>query len=234
MTTRNAFPDGHASGHWLRKIYITDPNVTTYITGSDTTKIKVRMVAGGGGGGGLALVSTSNNDGAAGASGSYAEKTFAVKPNTLYVCAIGAAGTGGAAGANNGGTGGNTTLTVAGTTVTCHGGGGGGGAAAGASGTVATAGAISTNGDLNLPGVAGGNGATTSTSSVAYSAIGGAPFGGMGASSPNVFAGSSQTMTLTAGTGYGYGGASAAASGTVAAQAGLAGGGGAIFIDEFA
>ena len=74
---------------------------TTFTTGPNTNTIFVRVQAGGGGGGGVAANAAGNGTvGGGGAAGGYAEKTFAVTPNTTYTYAIGAAGI---AGVNTGG-----------------------------------------------------------------------------------------------------------------------------------
>ena len=239
MTTRNAFPDGHASGHWLRTVRILDPNVTKYVTGSDTTKIKARLWAAGGAGGGTATTASGTNAACAGGggAGSYAETNFAVTPNTAYVCAIGLGGVPGTAGNNAGGNGGNTTLTVGTVTVTCNGGSGGSGSAAQAGaalgGPGGGGGAISTNGDFNLIGDTGFYGFTTAVLASGETAVGGRgayPAHNVGQPGQEVQGASSAGNSAM---GYCAGGGGARSVGTAGPFAGGAGASGAIIIEEF-
>jgi hypothetical protein len=89
---------------------------TTFTTGTQTSKLRIRMVGGGGGGAGCTSVASAASYGGGGGGGAYAEWVVAVSPNTAYTYAIGAAGTGASGAAGNNG--GSTTFAVGGTTVT--------------------------------------------------------------------------------------------------------------------
>jgi hypothetical protein len=215
-------------GRYLRSTMLTSG--TTYNTGADCSKIKVKLVGGGGGGGGCSSVAAAASAGGGGGSGGYAEKTFDVSPSTAYTYAIGAAGTGtsGAAGGN----GGDTTFAVGATTVTAKGGSGAPLATAlttlsayagGAGGTV------STNGDLNGSGAPGEPGVTLIVATpIVASGNGGSSemAGGGGKGITAVGAGN-------AGVGPGAGGGGAA-TGASTARAGGAGTAGAILVEEYA
>jgi hypothetical protein len=159
-------------------IYVGTSLVTAtgnFTTGSTTTKIRGRIVAGGGGGGGAATAAASAGAGGAGSSGSYTEFEFTVTPSTNYAVVIGAGGT--VAVGGNGGAGAASTIVVGATTVTTVGGGGGiadpagaipasfaggGTTAAGLNGDVIDGGApglpgIRINGDTIVSGTGGSN-----------------------------------------------------------------------------
>jgi hypothetical protein len=203
---------------------------TTFTTGPNTTLIALRLQAGGGGGGGAATgVGTSAGAGG-GAAGGYAEKRFPVTPNTTYTYAIGAAGAGGAAGWNDGSAGGNTTFAAGGVTVTANGGLGGKGASGSLSIISFLGGAspaISTNGDVNGGGEAGGIGLVLSAA-LAVSGKGGSCLFGSGGNSINV------EGDGTAGTGNGAGGSGGMQDNAGTARAGGAGTAGIVVINEYA
>jgi hypothetical protein len=202
---------------------------TTFTTGANTTKILVRMVGGGGGGGGCTSVASSASAAGGGGAGGYAEKVFAVSPNTGYTYAIGALGAGvsGAAGAN----GGDTTFTVGATTVTAK---GGTGAPLLASTTTLTAraggagGVVSTNGDLNGAGAPGepGNVLIVATPIVSSGDGGSGPYGGGGLGLVAAANGNN-----AAGFGAGGGGS---ATGASAVRTGGSGTAGVIIVEEYA
>lgn len=214
-------------GRYLRTTALTSG--TSYTTGNDCNKIFVRVQAGGGAGGGCTSVASAASAGGGGAAGGYAEKTFAVTPNTAYAYTIGAAGTGvSGAGGNAGG---NSTFVVSGVTVTAFGGPGAPVATAMASLTSykgGTSPSLSTNGDVNDSGAPGHPGVTliVATPIVASGAGGSSIFGGGGVGLAGVGTG-------TAGTGFGSGGAGGG-TGASAARAGGNGTGGIILVDEFA
>lgn len=156
--------------------YSTSQTITIPAT---ATKAFIRFGAPGGGGGGTG---GSSNKSAGGGSGSYLEKylTGLTSGNTLALT-IGAVGTAGATTPSAGGTGGTSTL-ASGTqtisTLTVNGGVGGaigvgtnGGSQGGAGG------AISTGGDLNMPGARGTFYTTTVTNSNAVNPQGAASIG---------------------------------------------------------
>jgi hypothetical protein len=217
------------SGRYLKTTLVLNPT-TAFVTGPETNTIFVRLQAAGGAGGGCTSVASAAGAAGGASGGGYAEKTFAVAPNTSYVCAVGLGGTGVSAAAGN--PGGDTTFAVGGVTVTAKGGLGGPQcvpttalkAFLGAAGP-----AVSTNGDLNDGGVAGGPGIILIvTGSVGVSGEGGASMLGNGALGV-VAAGNGTNATV----GYGGGGS----GGLTAASAARAGGNGAagvISVDEFA
>ena len=144
----NVIPAAFASGVYYQTTLLTSASAN-FTTGPNTTKIKIRGVAGGGAGGGT--TTSSYQVGGGGGAGSYAEKTFAVLPSTAYAYTCGAGGTGVSGGTGNSGA--NSTFVVGATTVTCN---GGIGAAAGSPYAIGAAGgAVSTNGDVNVAGAAG-------------------------------------------------------------------------------
>jgi hypothetical protein len=201
---------------------------TTHTTAADTNTIKVYVVAGGGqGGGGLGGSSTASAGGG-GAAGGYAEKTFAVSPNTAYTYAIGAGGST-STGQTTGQTGGNSTFAVGATTVTAFGGLGGSGGGAQASTVLTVLGgaapAISTNGDVNGSGDPGSPGIRLS-GTIAVSGNGGScPFGAGGVGVITDVAGN-----VSIGFGGGGGGATSL---TAANRNGGAGTGGIIIVEEY-
>jgi hypothetical protein len=215
------------TGNWLKTTVLTAG--TSFTTQPATHTIFVRLQAGGGGGGGCASVASSGAAAGGGGAGGYAEKTFAVSPNTAYTYAIGGAGAGNSGAA--GGNGGNTTFAVGATTVTANG-GTGAGLATGTTTLTAWAGGsggtVSTNGDLNDAGVSGHAGVVLiiATPIVASGKGGDSMFGNGGKGLVAVGAGN-------AATGFG-GGGGGSASGASAARAGGAGTAGCIIVDEYA
>lgn len=214
-------------GRYLGTTVVTSASAN-FTTGKQTNTIRVRGVGGGGGGAGCTSVASAASGGGGGGAGGYAEKTFAVSPNTAYAYTCGALGAGnsGAAGSN----GGNSTFVVGATTVTANGGTGG---------VVATAlttlssykggagGAVSTNGDVNSAGAPGECGHVTVVATpVGCGGGGGAgPFGKGGDPISAVGTGSA-----AAGNGGGGGGALTGAS---AVRTGGAGTAGCWVIDEY-
>jgi hypothetical protein len=213
-------------GRLLKRTVLTSG--TSFTTGASTNSILVRMVGGGGGGAGCTSVASAASAGGGGGAGGYAEKLFAVAPNTAYTYAIGAAGTGvSGAGGNNGTA---STFAVGATTVTANGGSGAPVATA-VTTLVAYAGgagaAISTNGDVNSAGQPGAPGVTliVATPIVASGAGGATPFGAGGNGLAAVGAGNN-------GLGFGSGGGGAA-TGASTVRTGGNGVGGVIVVDEF-
>jgi len=132
-------------------------------------------------------------------------------------------------GANGGSTGDNTTFTVGGTTVTCGGGVGGATLALGTSAVPVlggNGGAVSTNGDLNSRGNAGGFGHRVS-GTIAVTGFGASGYQGQGGGNSRATVGNG-----TAGTGYGAGGGGAWADSTVD-RTGGAGADGIIIVWEY-
>jgi hypothetical protein len=216
------------TGRYLKTTILTSG--TTFTTGPDTNSIFVRVQGGGGQGGGCTVGSASISGGAGGgAAGGYAEKTFAVKPNTGYTYAIGAGGSTSTAGANTGQAGGISTFSDGITTVTANGGPGGIGCTSAA--TVVTLGgappAVSTNGDVNASGMPGGHGFVSAVG-VAVSGHGGSSQFGAGGNSLKT------QGTGNAAIGFGAGGGGGCTISTTGAVAGGAGTGGIIIVDEFA
>jgi hypothetical protein len=213
------------TGRYLRTTVLTSG--TSYTTGPDVNTIFVRMIGGGGQGGGCAA--TIGCVGSGGGSGGYAEKTFAVSPNTAYTYAIGAGGTTGGTGAN-GQAGADTTFAVGATTVTAKGGSGG---IQGTSISVpvlgGAGGTISTNGDVNTSGTPGEGCITTGTAANNRSGSGASSLAGGGA---NAVLEATNTTGTAAG-GFGSGGSGAATS-AATARAGGAGSNGVIMVDEYA
>ena len=216
------------SGLFLKETVLTSG--TSFLTTASTNTIFVRVQGGGGAGGGCTVGSATISGGAGGgAAGGYAEKTFAVTPNTSYVYAIGAAGAAGATGANAGGNGGNSTFAVGATTVTANGGNGGAGCTSAAA--VVTLGgaapAVSTNGDVNGS-AEPGNPGFVSAVGIAVSGKGGSSqFGGGGNSLK-------AQGTGNAAIGLGAGGGGGCTISTTGAVAGGAGTAGVIIVQEFA
>lgn len=214
------------AGRFLKSTTLTSG--TSVTTGPSTNSIRARLVGGGGQGGGNAA--TIGCVGSGGGSGSYAEYTAAVTPNTAYSYTIGAGGSTGGTGAN-GQAGGNTTLVVGATTVTANGGGGG---VEGTSIAVpvlgGTAGAISTNGSMNAAGTPGEPCITTGTAADNRSGAGASSQFGGGAAS--LLEATNATGNSAAALSYGSGGGGSATS-AATARAGGAGAGGCIVIDEY-
>lgn len=201
---------------------------TTFTTGPRTNKIRLRMVGGGGGGGGCTSVAAAAAAAGGGGAGAFAEKDFAVTPNTAYTYAIGALGAGGSAA--DGSNGGNTTFAVGATTVTAPGGSGGKNGVA-LTTLVAYAGgaggAVATNGDVNAGGSPGEAGVTliVATPIVASGAGGSGPLGAGGLGLAAVGNGN-------AGIGFGSGG-SGSATGASTSRTGGNGTAGAIIVEEY-
>lgn len=156
-------------------VYSTSQTITIP---AGATKAKIRFGAPGGGTAG-ANTNTGLHPGGGG-SGSYLEKYLTgLTPGNTLALTIGAVGTGGAAVGNAGGAGGNSTL-ASGTqtisTLTVNGGGGGPTGSTTISSAGGAAGAISTGGDLNLPGMAGTPSPAAATAGI-YILPGGAPVG---------------------------------------------------------
>jgi hypothetical protein len=213
------------TGRYLRTTVLTSG--TSFTTGPDTNTLFVRLIAAGGQGGGCSA--TIGCVGSGGGSGGYAEKTFAVAPNTAYTCAIGAGGSTGGTGAN-GQNGGNTTFTVGATTVTANGGGGGvNGSSISVPVLGGAGGTVSTNGDVNTPGTPGEACITTGTAANNRSGAGASSLAGGGA---NAVLEATNTTGTNAG-GFGSGGSGAATS-AATARAGGTGSGGVIMVDEYA
>lgn len=216
-----------AKGIFLRTTLLTRAS-SNHTTSTATYQIFLRGVGGGGGGGGISTVSSAGGGGGGGGSGSYAEKLFAVAPNTAYAYTCGTAGGGGAAG-STGTAGGTSTFVVSGTTVTCQGGLGGIGAAAVAGASINLGGAacgVSTNGDLNCPGRPGNPGIGLAAATVVSGLGASSPFGGGGNGLKTQSAGS-------AATGYGSGGSGACLVSGGAGVAGGAGTAGCWIVDEY-
>jgi hypothetical protein len=203
---------------------------TSFTTTTQTNSIKVFLLGGGGAGGGCTVGSASISGGAGGGgAGGYAEKTFAVSPNTAYTYAIGAAGAAGATGANAGGNGGNTTFAVGATTVTAF--GGTGGLPCTSAATVVTlggaGGVISTNGDVNGSGAPGLFGLVISVGNALSGSGGSTDYGGGGNSLKTQGTGNNAV-------GKGSGGGGGCTISTTGAVAGGGGGGGMIIVEEYA
>lgn len=203
---------------------------TSFVTGPETRKIRIRMVGGGAGGGGCTSIAAAAAGAGGGGAGGYAEKVFSVLPNTAYAYAIGAAGAGvsGAAGAN----GGNTTFTGPGAVVVTAFGGTGGPQAVAATTLTARAGGaggvISTNGDINSGGEPGDYGVVliVATPIVASGAGGPSPLGSGGLGIVAVGNGNNAL-------GFG-GGGGGSATGASAVRTGGNGTAGCIIVEEYA
>lgn len=203
---------------------------TTYTRPAGVVSIMVEGWAGGGGGGGAGTAAANQAScGAGGGSGGYFKKWYAVAPSS-GTYAIGAAGTAGATTPAAGGDGGDTTFTDGTTLCTAKGGKGGpfqatNGAALNIVG--GAGGAVSTNGDINLGGFAGGSaesGAGSGAAGRAWSGNGGGPGGGAGI----ITSGAGTTASGPSG-----GGGGALALSSAAAAAGGAGGAGKITVWEY-
>lgn len=226
LAGNGAFRSGPA-GRFLGTTVLTSG--TSFTTGLQTNRIKVRLVAGGGAGGGVSTGVGQGGGAGGGSAGGYAEKTFAVLPNTAYTYAIGAGGTAGTAGNNPGNAGGITTFAVGALTVTANGGLGGPAMAAGAATLFALGAAspaVSVNGDVNSGGAPGASGIRVSQL-ICQSGMGGS--GPFGAGGLMVIAQNSGQSGVGFGAG-GSGGVCINNGGDVAGGAGL---GGMIAVDEF-
>lgn len=214
-------------GRLLKTTLVTTASAN-FTTGVATNSIRVRGVGGGGGGAGCSSVASAASYGGGGGAGGYADKLFAVSPNTAYAYTCGAAGTNvsGAAGGN----GGDSTFIVGATTVTAK--GGAGAVLATATITVGTGyaggagGVVGTNGDVNASGQPGGGGVMVAVTPLGISGQGGSGFFGGGG------VGVSAAGAGVAGTGNGAGGGGAA-TGASAARAGGAATAGCWLVDEF-
>lgn len=228
-------------GRWLSTTVKTSG--TTHTTGGATNTIHCILI-GGGGASGAVNANTANCIGVAGggASGGYAEKWFAVSPNTAYTCQVGAGGTvAGFPAANavaTGGQGTNTFFVVGATNVVANGGPGGTAILTAANGSASALGGglptTSTSGDINGSGAPGGTGLAIvlPAGQVANTAAGGgggeSPYGGAGAGAKANSAGG----TPVANTGSGAGGGCALGINTTVCT-GVAGATGVIIIEEY-
>jgi uncharacterized protein (TIGR03437 family) len=201
-------------GNLVSFTVITAVGSSTYTTPASVTALLVECIAGGGGGGGAAGGLLSAGAAGSGGSGSYARK-YISSAAASYSVSVGNGGPGGAAGDNAGSSGGSTTF---GTILTCNGGSGGpGSGAAGLTGSIVTGGpggAVSSGGDVNIGGQAGGNGVRLS-GTVSASEPGGSSYFGGGAAGVLDAAGISAAN-------YGAGGSGASTQG----DTNLAGGNG--------
>lgn len=217
---------GASLGRLLGITFLTSSG--SFTTGPSTTTIKVRVQAGGGqGGGGLGGSSTASAGGG-GSAGGYAEKYFPVSPNTAYTFTCGAGGST-STGQTTGQVGTDSTFVVGATTVTAKGGLGGlGGGTTGSTVLTVLGGAppaVSTNGDVNSTGQAGGY-ATRLSGTIAISGSGGSSIFG---------AGGNAVITDVAGnaaTGNGAGGGGACSL-TAANRNGGAGSAGCVVVEEY-
>jgi hypothetical protein len=230
--TYQAASGGSSSGTFIGTQILTSG--TTYTPTSGTNSVRIRMVGGGGGGAGVPNASSGQTClGSSGGAGSYLEVRFTGVTGT-YTYAIGGAGTFGAAGgANDGGDGGATTFVNGGTTYTAPGGIHGASYGMGAFARYTPGGlggAISTNGDVNVPGrpaemVAAVSGSVAMSSNGASSQFGA---GGIG-----VRLNSAGAATGNAATGFGSGGSGGISSGVAGSSAGGAGTPGVIIVEEY-
>ncbi len=219
-------------GRWLSTTIKTSG--TAYTTGGSTNTIHVVMIGGGGAGGAVNSNNASNAGvGGGGASGGYAEKWFAVSPNTAYTYQVGAGGSvGGFPAANAGATGGqgtNSFFVVGATNVVANGGPGGTGALGTAA--IALGGAMpstSTSGDINGTGAAGNPGIVVNAT-VAVGGSGGNSFAGGGGRGTNVNNAGGAAVENTGG--GGAGGTAIGLNTTVAV--GAAGGAGVVIVEEY-
>lgn len=202
---------------------------TTHTTAAGCTKVRVRCVGAGGGGGGVANTASRSGAAGGGGAGGQVEKVYTVTPSTGYTYAVGTAGTGGTAGANNGNAGGDSTFTDGVTLITAKGGNGGKGctAATGVIGQGADQTAISTNGDWNGAGMAGGYGVAP-TGAVAISGTGGSATPHGAGANGRVTQGTGGTAT-----GLGSGGAGGCCISGGGSAAGGDGTGGCVIVEEF-
>lgn len=232
---QQAMPGNASPAGRLRSFQILTSG-TSYTRPAGIVSILVEGWAGGGGGCGVAAAGAGAiSMGPGGGSGGYFRKWYVVAPAT-GTYAIGAAGTAGNNAGAAAGNGGNTTFTDGTTLCTANGGTGGPGFTA--SGTTAlygiggAGGAISTNGDLNLAGEAGGTCERVVNTGLANQGIGGA-----GGDSPFGSGGGSSRVTTGAGnnaaTNSGAGGGGALALSSGAANVGGTGGAGRIIVWEY-
>lgn len=198
---------------------------TTYTPTSGTKEILIRMWGGGGGGGGSQ--NAAGGAGGGGGAGGYAEYYLTGVTGT-YTYAIGAAGAGNSGAA--GGAGGNTTFNTRATTITAFGGSGGAYTASSAAIKFMLGGAggvISTNGHVNGAGAPGGNGMTSTVTTVVVGGQGGSTSLGGGGASRTTAGNGNAAIANT-----GSGGGGSASTGAVA-RTGGAGAAGIIIITEF-
>lgn len=219
---------GANKGRLIRTVVLTSGSSHTTSPGCNT--LLARLQAAGGAGGGGATGVGQGGQGGGGSAGGYAEKLYAVSPDTAYTYAIGTGGTAGTAGNNPGNAGGDTTFTDGVTTVTAFGGLGGTGMAAGSTTLHSLGGAspaVSTNGDLNAGGMPGGS-STRSSGTVGVSGIGGSCLFGAGGNGL-ITQGTGNTATV----GYGGGGGGGNCLNNGGNVAGGAGANGVIVVYEF-
>lgn len=163
-----------ANGFVAYNIYSATQTITIP---AGATRALVKMVASGGGSGGA---NSASNVSAGGGSGSYLEKFLTgLTPGNTFALTIGAVGAAGTAVPGAGGTAGNSTLASGTQTITTLTVNGGVGSPAGTTGVTlgGAGGAISTNGDLNLVGRAGGD---TNGGGSGTRGLGGIPPGDLG------------------------------------------------------
>lgn len=228
VDTSGARVNGAVRGRLLRSTLVTAAS-STITTGPDTGTIFVRGVGAGGGGSGCTSVAAAAGGGGGGGGGAYAEKMFAVSPNTAYSYTCGAAGTGVSGAAGNNGA--NSTFVVGATTVTAP---GGSGAVVATAATTLTAraggagGTVATNGDVNSGGAPGQNGFVLIVAGpiAAGGAGGSSAFGGGGA--PTTTAGNGNAAT-----GFGAGGGGSV-TGASAVRTGGNGTAGCWIVEEYA
>lgn len=206
---------------------------TSYVVGSTTNTVRVRMVGGGGGGGGCNANAANGCFAGGGAGGGYTEFIIAVVPNALYAIVIGAGGAGGI-NVNNGNSGTATTWTgnASNATVVYGASGGAGGVNsgtnAGASLLIAGGGVATAANSANSPAVAGAGGAGGASykaaiaATVGWSGMGGdTEYGQGGASITNAAATAGATGTV--GGAFGGGGAGGGGNSNSTGGAGAAG-----------
>jgi len=207
---------------------LTTTGATTFNALSATKKLRIRVIGGGGAGGGTVATSASQiSIGAGGSAGSYSEGVYTSGFASALAVTVGAGGVGASGAA--GGSGGASSV---GSLVTAAGGIGAnsGGATANSGGSLnpgQPGGSIGSGGNIvNTTGQYGGSGIYI---------VGVIPQGGSGGST--VFGAGGVHIGYGAGTigqGYGVGGSGACANVSTAAQAGGAGTGGIVLIEEFA
>lgn len=187
--------------------------------------VVVELVGGGGGSGGTQATS-GGQDAASGAGGGGGYSRKIIQAAALGATETVTVGAGGAAGGNNaaGGTGGTSSFGAH-----CSGAGGGGGEAGGATGiTLATLGGnggTALDGDLNIPGQAGGLGQVLGGERT-YMATGGASHLGHGGRP-------GRNNVGNPGTAYGGGGGGSTADSNVVSRGGAAGGAGVVIVTAY-
>ena len=217
-------------GSYLGRTILTSGTSATFTTSIYAHKLIVQGVGGGGGGGGTAGSGSTYGSAGGGGGGGYFYKTITT-PAATYTYTVGAGGAGGTSGNNNGSSGGTTSFG----SLSVTGGAGGGGSAATTPGsaTLATGGAAvggsSSSGDINISGTTGATGIIYSSNFVATGEGGYSPYGTGG---PTITL-SSTNVTNSAGSGFGGGGGGAGTY-TSTNEAGGAGTGGLIIVDQYA